>query len=149
MSTARRRLAIALLTFTATACGESGLATVPVVPPPPLVPTQPPPTQPTPLTGPFRTFVFERGLTANVQGYTNSSQFLLYDNGSFALVYSSELRYLGRYVEQDSMITMTWDGWSIAGPWGATAVRSGDELAVHFNLVMQMSDFEDAIYRQR
>ena len=140
-----RRLAIALLTLIAPACGGSELATVPVVQPPLVVPTRPTP----PPTGPFRTFVFERGLWPNVHGYTNSSQFLLYDNGAFALVYSSELRYLGRYVEEDTILSMTWDGWSVAGPWGATALRSGERLTVLFNLVMQMSDFEDAIYRQR
>jgi hypothetical protein len=44
---------------------------------------------------------------------------------------------------------MRWQGWSIAGPWGSTASLDGDLLTIRDNFVMQMTDFEDAIYRQR
>jgi hypothetical protein len=37
-------------------------------------------------------------------------------------------------------------GWSSAGPWGAAGTLGGNSLTVRYNLIMQMTDFEDAIY---
>jgi hypothetical protein len=46
----------------------------------------------------------------------------------------------------DCVITFDWEGWSAAGPWGATGSIRGDSLTVEFNLIMQLTDFEDAVY---
>jgi hypothetical protein len=75
----------------------------------------------------------------------------LYDNGAFVLefpVCSCPGAYRGTYTEANGIITFMWEGWSIAGPWGATASLEGDMLAVRYNPIMQLSDFEDAVYRR-
>jgi hypothetical protein len=46
----------------------------------------------------------------------------------------------------NGVITFEWEGWSVAGPWGATATISDDSLSVEYNLIMQLTDFEDAVY---
>lgn len=38
--------------------------------------------------------------------------------------------YRGRYTEANGVITFEWDGWSRAGPWGATGTLNGDSLTV-------------------
>jgi hypothetical protein len=45
------------------------------------------------------------------------------------------------------VITFEWEGWSVAGPWGATGTITDGVLTVKYNLIMQLSDFEDAAYR--
>jgi hypothetical protein len=74
------------------------------------------------------------------------SRYLLYENGSFALQYASALEYRGTYREASGVVTFEWEGSSAAGPWGATGSLTGDSLAVRYNLIMQLSDFEDAVY---
>ena len=43
------------------------------------------------------------------------------------------------------MIKFEWEGWSVAGPWGATGTLKGDSLTVHYNEIMRHTDFEDAL----
>ena len=84
-----------------------------------------------------------------VRDYTLASRFVLYDNGTFALQYASGSltpEYRGTYTETDGQVMFTWEGWSVAGTWGATGVLTRDSLAVTYNLIMMMSDFEDATY---
>ena len=84
------------------------------------------------------------------QGSPLESRYVLYDDGTFALQYSSanfpfvELR--GTYQEADALITFEWESSNIAGPWGATGTLDGDSLSVRYNLVMQWTDFEDGVY---
>ena len=54
--------------------------------------------------------------------------------------------YRGTYKETDGAITFNWEGWSVAGPWGATGTLANDRLVVRYNLIMQLSDFEDAVH---
>jgi len=54
--------------------------------------------------------------------------------------------YRGGYQQVNAAITFEWEGWNIAGPWGATGTLSGDSLSVRYNEVMQWTDFEDAVY---
>lgn len=84
------------------------------------------------------------------QGYPTDipSQYRLYADGSFVLLLGTSLGYTGRYVRADSVITFVWDGWSGAGPWGATGIVRGDELTVKYNLVMLLTDFMDGTYRR-
>jgi hypothetical protein len=100
---------------------------------------------------PARIFAFDRGLVYYVQVYTIGSRFVLYDDGSFALQYSgfpAGGEYRGRYKEVDSNITFEWEGSSTAGPWGASGSLTANSLTVRYNFVMQLSDFEDAVYRR-
>jgi hypothetical protein len=97
------------------------------------------------LSGPSRTFVFDRELTHAVQDYTKSSRFVLYDTGGFVLQFPRG-EYRGGYTERDGVVTFEWEGWSTAGPWAATGSLTGDSLLVRYNIIMTMTDFEDAAY---
>jgi hypothetical protein len=69
------------------------------------------------------------------------------DNGAFALQYASlGIEYRGGYTESNGVITFQWEGWSVAGPWGATGTLKDGSLTVQYNLIMQLTDFEDAVY---
>jgi hypothetical protein len=82
-----------------------------------------------------------------LQGYTLGSRFVLFDDGTFVLqYYGGSFEYRGRYTEQHRVITFEWDGWSKAGPWGASGWLGDKTLTVRYNVVMMLSDFEDAIY---
>jgi hypothetical protein len=77
-----------------------------------------------------------------------SSQFVLGDDGRFVLR-SETSDYRGTYTYASTgLITFAWEGWSTAGPWEAWGLLRGDVMAVSFNPVMQLSDFEDASYRR-
>lgn len=73
---------------------------------------------------------------------------MLYDNGAFVLRFPSigEGGYVGGYRVADGNVTFEWEGWSTAGPWSATGTLKGDSLTVQYNLVMHLTDFEDAVY---
>jgi len=110
--------------------------------------TLPPPTFPPP-SGPSQIFSFDHELAYPVRDYTKQSRFVLYDNGAFILQYAicnCGGAYRGRYTKANGVITFEWEGWSTAGPWGATATVEGDTLTVRYNVIMVLSDFEDAVY---
>jgi hypothetical protein len=91
--------------------------------------------------------VFAPSPGANVQSYTLGSRYVLNEDGTFALQYPSLIgEYRGRYTEAGGRITFDWDGWSIAGPWGAAGVFDGNRMVVRYNMIMLMSDFEDGVY---
>ena len=145
------RLCTAVVTLTLFAACGSALPTSPTAAIQPPV-ASPPAAQPVsvfpPLSGPSRTFAFERELSYPVRDYTKSSRLVLYDNGAFVLRYMTvgSGGYRGRYTEGNGAITFEWEGWSTAGPWGATGSLQGDSLHVQYNFIMQMTDFEDAVY---
>ena len=116
--------------------------------PPLSASTSPPATIFPPLSGPSRTFIFERELSYPVTGYTRNSRFVLYDNGAFVLQYPSlgEVGYRGGYKHANGVIKFEWEGWSVAGPWGASGTLKGDSLTVQYNEIMHHTDFEDATY---
>jgi hypothetical protein len=74
------------------------------------------------------------------------SRYVLYDDRTFVLQYSTAFEYRGVYKEANAVITFEWEGWSTAGPWGATGSLSDDALTVRYNLIMMMSDFVDGVY---
>jgi hypothetical protein len=147
LHTAVRHAAVAVLLLISTACTEK----------PPAGPSSSN-NVPGPVSSAFpavvkpaRIFAFDRGLLSHVQVYTMGSRFVLYDDGSFALQYSdfpAGHEYRGRYKEVEGNITFEWEGWSSAGPWGATGSLAANSLTVRYNFIMQMSDFEDAVYRK-
>jgi hypothetical protein len=108
-------------------------------------PSASPPTNFPALSGPSRTFAFDHELTYPVHDYTKRSRFVLYDNGAFALQYLDG-QYRGGYTESNGVITFQWEGWSSAGPWSATGTLRDGSMSVQYNLIMGLSDFEDAMY---
>jgi hypothetical protein len=99
------------------------------------------------LSGASRTFVYGGAPSDPVGNDTKASRFVLYDNGAFVLQYVAlSAQYRGKYTEANGVISFEWEGWSVAGPWGATGTLNGDSLAVHYNSVMQWTDFQDAVY---
>ena len=151
-STVGRGAVVVLLVLFA-ACGSSGPTSPtgtnpPSALPPPTLPTPPPATVFPPLSGPSRTFLFDRELSYRVSDYTKKSRFVLYDNGAFVLQYPSlgEGGYRGGYEDTNGVIMFEWEGWSVAGPWGATGTLKADSLTVQYNHIMQLTDFEDAVY---
>jgi len=104
-----------------------------------------------PASGTARVFNFLSQSSYQVSGYTTRSRYVLYDNGAFGLQYSDNggFEYRGRYTEVNSVITFEWEGWSTAGSWGATATLRGDTLTVAYNIIMMMTDFEDAVYLRK
>jgi hypothetical protein len=101
------------------------------------------------LTGQRRTFVFDHSLSGYEDPYEPGSFFNLYDNGAFVLEYpavAGNPGYFGAYTEANGAITFAWEGWNIAGPWGATGTLNGDSLTVNFNDTMQGTDFDPAVY---
>jgi hypothetical protein len=113
---------------------------------PPLA-TPPPAAVFPPLTGASRTFTFERELSYHVRDYTKQSRFVLYDDGAFVLQYVGlSIEYRGGYTSTNGVIDFKWEGSSSAGSWGATGTLAGDSLTVQYNQIMELSDFENAVY---
>ena len=130
------------------ACG----AEAPTAPPPPIIIEPPPPTPPRQLPSgePVATYVFSARLDYAVSGATSASRYVLWDGGVFGLRYdafSNTAVYLGTYRQDNGTITFRFDGqWSLGGL--ATGTLKGDLLEVRYSLGMQLSDFEDALYRR-
>ena len=154
-TSALRCTASALLLCVAIGCGgaEHSTPTSPsstvgaAAPPLPLAPYSPFPA----VTRPARVYSFAGPLSYQVGDFTRESRFVLYDDRTFALQYArslGSLEYPGRYTESQGTVTFDWDGWSTAGSWGATATATDDLLTVRYNFIMQMSDFDDAVYRR-
>ena len=102
------------------------------------------------VTRPARVYVAVNSPYFPIHGSPLASRYVLYDDGTFALQYASAnypfFEYRGAYTEVNALITFEWEGWSTAGPWGATGSLSDDSLSVRYNLIMQLSDFEDGVY---
>jgi len=147
MTTFVRFSVVAVLLTLSTACGGS-LPTSPTGSP--SVPTPGSPTSPAPSfplpSGPSRSFVFDHESSYRVSPYTRESRFVLYDNGAFVLEYTGRGEYRGAYKEAAGGLTFEWEGLSSAGPWGATGTLAGSLLTIRYNQVMELSDFENAVY---
>ncbi len=117
--------------------------TAPAAAVPPTAPADPLP-EPTPFPGPG-VYAFAPSPGVRVQSYTSGSRYVLANDGTFVLEYP-HVAYRGRYSEVGGRITFDWDGWSVAGPWGASGVFNGNSMIVRYNLIMIHSDFEDGVY---
>ena len=88
---------------------------------------------------------------------TVRSRYILHNDGSFLLQYNYDganefnrgIQYKGGYTQTNNSVSFGWEGWSTAGPWGATGTLRGDTLTVGYNTVMMLSDFEDAVYLRK
>ena len=117
--------------------------TRPTEPPPPAAPRPPAP----PLSGPSITYEFSAPLDYPVREFTRASTFVLYENGAFSFLGS----YTGSYQQEDGRIIFDFgaDGsQSQTGEPDANGTLEGDLLTVRYSLLMQHSDFENAVYRR-
>ena len=145
MNATVRRGAVVVLLVLSTACGDSVPTSPTGTSPSPSgapLPSVTPPTSFPPLTGPSRTFIFERA-NYRVAEYTEKSRFVLYDNGAFALQLGTQLR--GSFTTQENGL-LYFNFESNLGSWAATGKLEGDSLEVKYNTMMQLDDFEDAFY---
>lgn len=110
------------------------------MPPPPPARSFPP------LSGPSRTFAFERELRYPVRDYTKSSRFVLYDNGAFVLQYSSGFQDRGEYHNNGGAIVFDFEGWTLVDQWAATGTLEGGTLIVEYHSLMSFGDYDDAVY---
>jgi hypothetical protein len=138
MNAAGRRAALLALLVLSPACGtDMGLSTAPTSTPPATVGVPPA----------FPAVKRSARIYVALDSSPLPSRYVLYDDGTFVLQYSrANLEYRGTYHEAYGAIAFEWEGWSVAGPWGATGSLSDDALAVRYNLIMQLSDFEDGLY---
>jgi hypothetical protein len=79
----------------------------------------------------------------------SDSSFLLQYNYDGGNDYHRGIQYKGRYTQTNNGLSFTWEGWSVAGPWGATGTVRGDTLTVGYNSIMSLSDFDDALYLRK
>ena len=54
--------------------------------------------------------------------------------------------YPGSYRQSGAALDLEWVGQSVAGAWHADATIVADTLSVRYNAIMQLTDFEDAVY---
>jgi hypothetical protein len=147
------------------AVGCEDVVTTPSQSRPPSAPPTSPPAGPVASGGSFPDLVrageiygelgAPYGYPASLQYHDGilASRFVLYRDSTFGLQFSSGrfgfFEYRGSFVRTDSSITFNWEGWSTAGPWGATAKIRGDTLHVVYNAIMMLTDFVDADYLRR
>jgi hypothetical protein len=140
-----RACLVALITSLA-ACDQA--ATSPVAPSTLPAATVPPRVDVPPGVAVMAIYAFTSELSYPVTAYTRASRYVFFDNGRFVLQYTSLGReYAGWYAAApDGGLQLTWEGWSVAGAWGATGTLTDDTLTVRYNVVMQWTDFDDAVY---
>ena len=155
MDTNVRYGAVVILSVLLAACGSSGPTSPTGTNPLPAPPRPTPPSNISfpPLSGPSRTFLFDRELSYRVSDFTWNSRFVLYDNGAFVLQYPSSSfgdgRFRGAYQEANGVLMFLFEfqGRSVGTPWiDATATLKGDSLTVQYPESMHHADFEDAVY---
>lgn len=148
MKGAVQRGALVALLVLATACSDWTPPTAPSGAPPGNPP--PGPVSFPPISRPARIYVGVDSPSYPIHGSPLASRYVLYDDGTFALQYSSAnhpfFEYRGTYREANALVTFEWDGWSTAGPWGATGSLTDESLTVRYNIIMQLDDFEDGVY---
>ena len=134
---------------------------------PPVAPTfspsRPPPTPPAPPPRPEAALAFpalsrpgeiyvESGEIYSINipfhGGRPVSRFVLYDDGVFALQFSSYrqgfFQYYGKFTRANSRVTFSFDANN--GSWQAMGTQRGDTLVVAYNTTMQWDDFNDGTY---
>jgi hypothetical protein len=100
-----------------------------------------------PVPATARVYLADGPLSYPISDYTTASRYVLHDGGTFSLQYPSlgGLQYVGTYRQEDARVTFVF---SADGLWDATGTLNGDSLEVRYNLNMELSDFENAVYRR-
>ena len=142
-----RRVTLVALLLCAAGCSDNDRPTAPSALPAPPSTIQPPPTAGVPpLSGPSVSYDFSGELSYPTRSYTNTSKYVLYENGAFSLRYAAPIgEYVGTYRQDAGRIVFSF---SADGRWGATGTLNGDWLEVRYNTIMEHSDFENAVYRR-
>lgn len=125
----------------------------------PTTPPQSPTTTPPPFiepsspahiyqeTGPLYEFAY------SYHGGMLISRYVLYDDGSFALQFSSARyglsAYEGTYFQSGSEIRFLFKDANLAGPWEAVGTTDGNKLRVDYNGIMIAADFESGVYLKK
>ena len=99
------------------------------------------------MIGPADIYSFSGRLSYPISDYTTASRFVLHDNGTFALQYVSlGGEYVGTYRrDENSLISFRF---AADDRWVATGTLNGDSLEVRYDRTMELSDFENAVYRR-
>jgi hypothetical protein len=84
--------------------------------------------------------VYARSMPSGTCG--SCERYLFYPDSSFALRYSANNEFRGRFATQDSVISLTFE----VPSWTASATLRGDSLVVRYSPVMGLSDFEDGVF---
>ena len=136
--------------LTSIACSDAKSSTAPGPLATPLFQTYeppPPPPPPPPLSSPATTYVFSGPLSYSVSDYTVASRYVLYQNGAFMAVFRYSLpdegHVVGSYAQKDGNLTFRF-----VGGGSASATLRGDFLDVRYDFNMEMSDYQNAVYRR-
>jgi hypothetical protein len=137
----------ALLTLAG--CDQGTISPLPTTPALSAAPAPPaPPASPAPpLSGPSTTYRFSGPLDYPVHHFTETSSYVLYDNGAFGLRYESPsgFTYTGSYRREDARIIFSFVS---DGRQDAVGTLRGDLLELRYGELMQHSDFDNAVYRR-
>ena len=95
-----------------------------------------------PLIGPSTTYVFSGPLDYRVSHFTETSKYVLYDNGAFQLQYLIGT-LTGAYERENDRISFRF-----AAGGDAKGTLKSDVLEVRYSERMQHSDFENAAYKR-
>jgi hypothetical protein len=87
--------------------------------------------------------VFSAPLSYAVSHWTLASRYEVYENGAFTLSYSGGRPYIGKYSRDNEHFVFDFGSGE-----GAKGTARGDLLEVRYDVRMQMSDFEDAVYKR-
>lgn len=144
---------VAFVLGSAAACAADSPTTVQTGRPPAAPPTPTPTPTPTPnppdYPSPSRPGATYNRITSSY--IPGSQRYVIYDDSTFSLQYVRPdwgfFEYPGKYSRTDAALSFRFDGWSTAGAWLAAGILSGDSLIVKYNLIMQLSDFEDGVYK--
>lgn len=139
----RSILVCVVMAFSAS-CSIDSRSPLAPVPTPEAAPAPSPPPVVSGVTYPAGTYSLIKTGTQ-----TGGSQFVLGDDGRFVLQ-AGERDFRGTYTYAAStgLITFAWEARSLAGPWEAWGQLQGNVMAVSYNVVMQLSDFEDESFRR-
>ena len=109
-----------------------------------------------PLSGPSRSFVFDRQLSYPVSDYTRHSRIVLYDNGALALEYptlptAGTLGGQYRHTDGALMVLFAFQAGRYSDEaWDDATIRlSGDSLTIEYAERMLQADWENAVYVRR
>ena len=98
------------------------------------------------MAGLAGTYVFNAPSSYPIRDYTITSRYVLHNSGTFSLQYASlGHEYVGTYTEENGRVTFRF---AADGRWDAVGTLNGDSLDVRYNVVMELSDFENAVYRR-